>query len=121
MTNKTIHLLWIITTICFLYVFFINTYYRPYIYKNEILDFGIADIGNNIVIIPFTYFLTYLLRRKFIFSDFKDILFQFLILSGLEVLSVFVSYIGTFDFNDIIGLLLGAFLTYIIMQKLNLQ
>lgn len=121
MTNKTKYLIWIIITICLLYGFFINTYYRPYIYKNTLSDFGIADIGNNIIIIPLTYLLTYVLRGKFIFSNTKDILFQFVILNGMEVLSVFVPNIGTFDFKDIIALFLGAFFAYLIMIKLKLN
>jgi hypothetical protein len=90
--------------ICLLYGFFVNTYYRPYIYNHNINDFGLADIGNNITFIPGTYFLLRLFNQKYIYSPKGDILFHFIALSSIEILSAFIPHIGTFDLKDIVGL-----------------
>lgn len=101
--------------ICLLYGFLVNIYYRPYIYCHKINDFGLADIGNNITFIPGTYFLLRLFNQKYIYSKKGDIIFHFIALSSLEILSAFIPYIGTFDIKDIVGLFVGAFiLNYII-------
>lgn len=103
--------------ICLLYNFFVNNFYRPYIYFHKFNDYGIADIGNNITFIPGVYFLYFFLKKKFIFSKYKDIAFHFCILSLLEILSAFIPHIGTFDFKDIIGLLIGAILLYFFVKN----
>jgi hypothetical protein len=94
--------------ICLLYGFFVNTYYRPYIYSHKINDFGLADIGNNITFIPGTYFLLRLFNQKYIYSPKGDILYHFIALSSIEILSAFIPHIGTFDLKDIVGLFVGA-------------
>lgn len=106
-----------ILCICLIYNFTINTFYRPYIYSNKINDFGLADVGNNITFIPGVYFLYFLFRDKFIFSKYKDIIFHFCILSAVEVLSVFIPHIGTFDIKDVFGLLFGALILYLFVAN----
>jgi len=102
----------IILALVFLFLgFFLSTFYRPYIYENKIQDFGIADVGNNIVFIPAVYFLTLSYRGNYLWSKYGDIKFHLILLIILEISSLFFKGIGTFDFKDIIGLLIGAFLT----------
>ena len=101
-----------------LYGFLVNTYYRPYIYSHNINDFGLADVGNNITFIPGTYFLLRLFNQKYIYSQKGDIIFYFIALSSLEILSAFIPHIGTFDIKDIIGLFVGGLiLNYIIKDE----
>ena len=102
--------------ICLLYGFFVNTYYRPYIYFHKINDFGLADIGNNITFIPGTYFLLRLFNQKYIYSKKGDVIFHFIALSGLEILSAFIPHIGTFDIKDIFGLFVGALILYLFVD-----
>lgn len=102
-----------------LYGLLINTHYRPYIYKNNLNDFGIADMGNNITFIPMVYFLLITLRTKFLFGRYKDIFLHFFILSTVEVLSYFFKYLGNFDFKDILGLFFGAVITYFLASRYN--
>jgi hypothetical protein len=110
------------TGICCIYGFFVNTYYRPYIYSHKINDFGLADIGNNITFIPGTYFLLRLFDQKHIYSKKEDIIFPFIALSSLEILSAFIPHIGTFDIKDIVGLLVGALiLNYIIKDESSIS
>ena len=97
--------------------FFLNSWYRPYIYSNEIDDYGLADIGNNISFVPGVYFLLLLIRQKFSFGILKDIFVHTTILIFLEIAALFIGGIGTFDFKDIIGLLIGAGITYLIMKN----
>ena len=110
-------------TIAFYMLFFLlmglvlSNWYRPYIYSHEINDYGLADIGNNISFVPGVYFLLLLVRQKFYFGTLKDILWHTTILIFLETASLFVRGIGTFDFKDIIGLLIGAGITYLIMKN----
>jgi uncharacterized membrane protein len=106
--NYTQIVIFIKLAICLSYGFFINTYYRPYIYSHKINDFGLANIGNNITFIPGTYFLLRLINQKYIYSKKGDILFHFIALSSLEILSAFIPHIGTFDIKDIVGLFVGA-------------
>ena len=95
----------------------INVWYRPFIYKNQLFDFGIADIGNNLFFIPIAHLGLFVSRKKFIYGKFKDIIFHFLILSIIEILSYFIGIFGVFDFKDLIGLFLGAILTFFISFK----
>ena len=103
--------------ICFIHSYVVNNFYRPYIFKNGIYDFGIADIGNNISFIPGLFFLLYLLRKKFIFSKNKDIILHFSILCLVEFLSYFIPHFGTFDLKDIVGLFIGAIMLYFYVRK----
>jgi hypothetical protein len=99
----------------------INTFYRPYIYSNNIYDYGFADIGNNLFFIPGIYFMTLVLWKKPIFGYIKDIYFHLFILIFLEILSNYIRFIGTFDIRDILALFAGAGLTFFITLKLNLS
>lgn len=94
--------------------YFLSSIYRPYIYSNKINDFGIADIGNNIVFIPSVYILLLILLKKPLIGYKADIIFHFIILSLMEILSNFIPNIGTFDLKDILGLFLGCILTFFI-------
>ncbi len=102
--------------LCLLYNYLITSCYRPYIYSNKINDFGLADIGNNIIFIPGVYLLMRLFNQKYIYSKKGDILFHFIALSGLEILSAFIPHIGTFDIKDIIGLFVGALILYLFVD-----
>lgn len=110
---------YLIIIFSFSYGFLINNFYRPYIYKNNINDFGFADIGNNIIFIPGVYFLLIALKTKFLLGRYKDIFLHFTILSIVEVLSYFFKYLGNFDLKDIFGLFIGAVITYFLASKYN--
>ncbi|MCE2612313.1 hypothetical protein LVD13_04955 [Flavobacteriaceae bacterium D16] len=94
-----------------------NSWFRPYVFSNGIKDYGLADIGNNISFVPGVYFLLRLFRQKFMFGIIKDIFFLTGVLILIELLSAFVNGIGTFDFKDIVGLIIGAGINYGIMKN----
>ena len=107
----------IVYSIIFLVIgYFLSSVYRPYIYSNEINDFGIADIGNNVIFIPGIYFLSQLILKKPIIGTYKDIIYHTFFLIVIEILSFFVKGIGTFDSKDILGLIIGAGITYLIVR-----
>lgn len=103
--------------ICLIYSFFIGNFYRLFIYSHKINDYFFADVGNNLSFIPGVYSINYLLKGKYTYSKFKDIIFYFVLFSLVEILSYFIPYIGTFDFKDIIGLFIGAVLLFVFLKK----
>tara|TARA_R110000744_G_scaffold320439_1_gene426582 strand:- start:12 stop:404 length:393 start_codon:yes stop_codon:yes gene_type:complete len=109
------------SSILFYVIFFLlfgillNIFYRPYIYQNNLYDFGLSDMGINISFVPFTYFFLLLIRNKFYFGVYKDIFFHSIILIFIEILSAFINGIGVFDFKDIFGIILGMIVTVIIV------
>ncbi len=94
----------------------LSSIYRPFIYSNSINDYGLADVGNNIIFIPGVYFMVLCLRKKPFFGFYKDIYFHLLFLTIVEVLSKYIKGIGTFDYKDIVGLLLGGVITILIVK-----
>ena len=117
--NKIISKRILIVYVLFFYLagLFLSSWYRPYIYSNAINDYGLADIGNNIPFIPAVYFSMLLLRQKFFYGAIKDIYYYAGFLIVIEILSGLIDGIGTFDFKDIIGLLIGAGITYGLMKN----
>ncbi|SHM08831.1 hypothetical protein [Flavobacterium xanthum] len=109
MTFKKIYFsIYIKLFLCFLYGFVINTIYRPYIYKHNIPDCGLADVGNNIIFIPTTYYIIGVFNKKKNPLSKIDVIKQVVILSFLEIISAFVPHIGTFDIKDVFALIIGA-------------
>jgi len=113
--------IFIYVVIFYLLGLFLSSYYRPYIYFNNINDFGLADIGNNIMFVPGVYFLLLFIRKKPIWGILKDIYYILTSLIIAEILSFFIKGIGTFDFKDIIALSIGAGITYLIMKNKKLS
>lgn len=103
--------------ICLTYSILIGNFYRPFIYSHKINDYGFADIGNNLSFIPGVYSIIFLLKGKYIYSKFKDVIFYFIFLSLVEISSYFIPYLGTFDFKDIIGLFIGAVSLFVFLKK----
>lgn len=92
-----------------------SAWYRPFVYSKNINDYGFADIGNNIAFVPGVYFVLLLIRQRFLLGRTKDIFLHLIILITIEFTSGLISGIGTFDLKDILGLAIGAGITYAIM------
>lgn len=99
--------------------YFLSSVYRPYVYKNNIQDFGIADAGNNIIFVPGVYFLLLLARDKPLISYYYDILLIWGVYVFIEILQFLKLFPGTFDVNDLIGLTVGTMFTYLISKKIH--
>ncbi|HEY9114763.1 MAG TPA: hypothetical protein VIN10_08675 [Bacteroidales bacterium] len=88
--------------------------YRPYIYSNNIDDYGIADsIGNSGGIIVQIFFLLAILNspRKKVFRVVGFIVIGYIL---YEILQPYLPR-GVFDWKDIYGTLIGGVISLIIL------
>lgn len=92
---------------------FLSAFYRPYIYKNQLSDFGFADtIGSLISVIAFCFFVWSLkiysktqMNQQIIMATITyAFLWEFVGLLG---------FYGTFDWKDIVAGLISGALTYL--------
>lgn len=113
MINKIIILLFLVG-----YGIFINSVMRPYVYHNNLNDFGFSDIGNNIIFIPILSLLYDIFIKKFIINRTFDSVIHFVVLSVIELLSIKYKSLGTYDFKDIIGLFIGLLISFFINYEL---
>lgn len=94
----------------------LSVLYRPYIYSNNINDFGFADtIGSLIAVIAFCFFVwgfkEYSNKEKN-----KQIVIATLVYSfGWEFLSLLGIH-GTFDKKDIVAALISGLITFLIKE-----
>ncbi|AZQ64076.1 hypothetical protein EI427_18125 [Flammeovirga pectinis] len=98
--------------------FILNNYYRPYIYTNNINDFGLADMASNLFFIPigcvFFWMLSKTMTKK---TKELDVIISFVLLSLHEALSYFIPFLGVFDFKDILALFIGAVIAFYIQKN----
>jgi len=85
-----------------------NTYYREYIYENNKFDFGIADVGYNLVAVILMTLTSFIGLFKITNNKVLDVLIFTLSYITNEIFSYFFPILGTFDFKDIIALLLSG-------------
>jgi hypothetical protein len=122
---KKVHIL-LYTIILLSLGYALNSHYRPFIYEYNINDYGLADIGNNLIFVPSSYFLILLFNKKPIYGVYKDVIIYFTFLSLIEVLSSVSRIFGTYDTKDVLGLAIGSFLTLLLIKinkldKMNYQ
>ena len=121
---KTIDIFRIIYLIVAVLAFFITEagryIYRPFIYANEINDYGIADsIGNSGGIIVQIFFMLAILNspRKKVFRAIGFVTVGYVI---YEILQPYLPK-GVFDWKDIYGTVIGgviAFLIILLIRKI---
>lgn len=88
--------------------------YRPYIYSNNIDDYGIADsIGNSLGIIVQIFFTLAILNspRKKVFRVIGFIVIGYIL---YEILQPYLPR-GVFDWKDIYGTLIGGIISLFIL------
>lgn len=107
----------VILSVSFLYGICVNLIYRPFVYQNHLNDFGIADIGNNLTFIPVVYFISYFLKKGYRYSKYLDLIYCSIIFIIGEFLSYLFPVLGQFDFKDIIGLLIGTLIVFIVIKN----
>jgi hypothetical protein len=94
----------------------LSHFYRPFIYQNKIFDFGIADVGSNLFVIPVTLILLSILNLCNSKNSKQILLILVFISVSHEILSYYFNYFGTFDWKDIIAYLLSLSLLPIISK-----
>ncbi len=115
---KTIDIFRIIYLIIAVVAFFITEagryIYRPFIYGNEINDYGIADsIGNSGGIVVQIFFMLAILNspRKKVFRVIGFVTVGYVV---YEILQPYLPK-GVFDWNDIYGTVIGGVFTFLII------
>lgn len=108
-----------ITVILLCTGYFLNSIYRPYIYSNNITDFGIADAGNNLIFVPGVHFLLLLIRNKPLTTYLGDILLILGVYMSIELFQLFGLIPGTFDWQDMTGLVIGAMVAFALTNHLH--
>lgn len=105
---------YIISTITLFLTFFLGTAYRLYIYKNMLNDYGLADVHPNIcaVIVAAFLFMGWA-KYKTYREELKVIICVTLGFIIYELIQP-VTGTGIYDWKDVIGTLIGAFITLVI-------
>lgn len=100
-------------------VYFIGNIYRPYVFDNNINDFGLADVGYNPIAVTNMAILRWLGFYKLTSNKVLDIFINTFILISFEILSFFFNIFGVFDLKDIIALLFSLLFSLILFCKLD--
>lgn len=90
--------------------------YRPYIYTNHIQDFHIADTIGSIVCVPAAVLFFYGFNNKHSIKEYT--IYAALTYISYELLGVFNIH-GTFDWYDIIAIVISSILFYSIYRLLE--
>ena len=90
--------------------------YRPYIFKNHIFDFHLADTLGNLLAVPAAVHFT-------LFTHGNKYSYKELILKAVAffIFYEFVAFWGTFDYYDIVATILSGFVTFFLMNFLSNQ
>lgn len=97
--------------ICFVLGLLLAFTYRPFIYSNHINDWHLADTIGNIVAVPAAAFFYYAINRSVRYTKLTVLVLVFLIWCFYEV-----ALSQTFDWWDILAILIMCFVTYPILQ-----
>jgi peptidoglycan biosynthesis protein MviN/MurJ (putative lipid II flippase) len=94
----------------------LSTLYRPYIYKNQLSDFGFADtIGSLISVIAFCFFVwSFKIYSKAQMN--QHIIIATITYAFLWEFAGLLGFYGTFDWKDIVAGLISGALTYCVKE-----
>ena len=85
--------------------------------SGQIENYGIIEITRAIVFIPIMYLLLIIIFKKSFFGKYLDIFIYLIFLLIHEISSKFINGIGTYDSKDVIGLIIGALLTFYMVKS----
>ncbi|UMB60751.1 hypothetical protein MHL31_00725 [Lutibacter sp. A80] len=99
--------------------FILTMFYRPYVYKNKINDFGFADtIGSLVSVVGFCFFIwsfkAYSNKEKN-----RQIILATIIYAFVWELFGYLNIYGTFDFKDIIAGVISGIITFILKELID--
>ena len=94
----------------------LSSFYRPYIYANQINDFGFADTIGSLVAVPAFCFFLWSLKSYNSKTKSLHILGASLIYSFVWESMGLTGLHGTFDWKDIIAALISGALTFAIKE-----
>jgi len=101
-----------LTLLFFTLLYLSKTFYRPYIYKNNIFDFYIADTFPSLLSVPSIFFFALTINPQ---SNNKKIYIYILTIISFiyEINSL------TYDLFDIIAIIVGMLITIYVRHLLN--
>lgn len=100
---------------------FLGNYYRPYVYSNKINDYGLADVGYNIIAVVNMSLLSWLGFYKFTKNKIIDICINTGFYLFFELLSYKLSLFGVFDIKDCYALIFSGLLSLVFLYFLDKQ
>ncbi len=98
---------------------FISVPYRDYIFLKKIDDFGLASMGSSLVSIIILCNISWIMKWKLSGNKVFDIVIITLMYIIVEISSFAIPIIGTFDYLDIIALIISSLLTFCISLILD--
>jgi len=99
---------------------YLGNYYRPYIYENKIEDYGIADVGYNIIAVINISLISWIGIFKITRNKIIDVLIITVGYLVHELLSCFWPFLfGVFDTKDCIALFISGLISLLILFILN--
>lgn len=99
---------------------YLNNYYRPYVYKNKIEDYGLADVGYNLIAVINISLIAWLGEFKITRNKIIDILIITVGYLVHEFLSYFFPFLlGVFDLKDCVALFISGLISLVILFILN--
>ena len=98
--------------------FLLGNYYRPYVYSNHIDDFGLADVGYNIIAVVNMSLFSWIGIYKYTNNKLIDVCINTLIYLLIELLSFFLPVFGIFDFKDCVAIIVSGFISTILLRLL---
>jgi len=105
--------------ISYLIGLFISVPYRNYIFLKNIDDFGLASMGSCLVSIILLCNISWVMKWKLSGNKVLDIIIIAFMYIIVEISSFAIPLIGTFDFLDIIALIISSLLTFCISLILD--
>ncbi|UMB54316.1 hypothetical protein MKD41_02275 [Lutibacter sp. A64] len=99
--------------------FILTMFYRPYVYKNKINDFGLADtIGSLVSVIGFCFFIwsykAYSNKEKN-----RQIILATIIYAFVWEFLGYLNIYGTFDIKDVIAAIISGLLTFFLKEFID--
>ena len=115
--NGTLY--FIISVVSILTGFILTMFYRPYIYKYKINDFGLADtVGSVVSVIGFCFFIwsfkAYSNKEKN-----KQIILATIIYAFIWEFFGYLNIYGTFDVKDVIAGVISGIMTFILKEFID--
>ncbi len=101
----------------FAFGFLLSNNYRDYIYSNGIYDFGIADAGANLFVVPILSIFMFISQPKL---DTTTVVLRVTFFYSIaEIASIIFPMLGVFDIADLIAYLVGANLIMFTIKRLK--
>ncbi len=99
----------------------LTQFYRPYVYINQINDFGFADtIGSLVSVIGFCFFI-WSFKNYHDSQKNKEIVIAIIMYGFVWEFFGLLGIHGTFDWKDIIATVVSGLLTYLIKELIKRQ